>query len=118
MPTPTFRPSAAQRENVEIMMLLGESEEAIAKVIGCSRPTLRKHFADELANGRARKRLEVGRAMLEAARQGNASAARRLLDVSADRGNAHGSKARPMGKKESLQWYADHPPPEWADLVS
>jgi hypothetical protein len=49
----------------------GGSERAIAVVLGIARPTLREHFAYELANGRTVKRAQIHKRLEEAAAGGN-----------------------------------------------
>lgn len=57
MPRPQHRPphdpSEKLRKRVEHMVAIGFPQPDIAKVIGISEPTLRKHYRDELDCGRA-----------------------------------------------------------------
>jgi hypothetical protein len=51
MSRPQFKPSREQRKMVEAMTGFGIPQEAIAKVVGISEPTLRKHFEREISDG-------------------------------------------------------------------
>lgn len=74
-----FSPSKEQREKVEVLICANESEEDIARVLGISRPTLRKHFKEEIATGQAKRRAEVIMAQFRAAVGGNVSAQDKFL---------------------------------------
>lgn len=75
---PAFNPTAAHRRQVEMMLSVGTSADMIARAIGITEPTLRKHFREELANGLARRQLEVLSLLFKSARKGNVSAQRHL----------------------------------------
>src|SRR5262245_29254021 len=51
-----FQPTAAQRRDAMLLMAGGIGEAGIAAIFQLSVNCLRKHFADELLHGRARKR--------------------------------------------------------------
>jgi hypothetical protein len=51
MSRPQFKPSREQRKMVEAMTGFGIPQQAIAKVVGISEPTLRKHFEREISDG-------------------------------------------------------------------
>lgn len=55
------------------------SHEAIAMVLGISRPTLEKHFAHELAGGAFQRRFEALQGLHAAAKKGNVSAVKAYL---------------------------------------
>lgn len=57
------------------------NEDAVAAVIGVSRPTLRLYFAEELDHGRARKKAEVISLLYKTARKGNVSAQKKLNEL-------------------------------------
>ncbi len=78
---PPFRPSIEQRQTVEEMKFCGDSDEVIARAIGIDADTLRKRFADELADGYAQRRKEVVAMLFREARGGNVSAMRRLEEI-------------------------------------
>ena len=109
---PQFQPTNEQRETCSILAAGQMSEEAIASVFGITRPTLRKHFADELTTGAAKRNAAVLLALYETAVAGNVAAARTWLARQADQqGEALGKKARQRADA------AEAPPPEWADLL-
>lgn len=77
---PEFKPTKAQRANVEIAAGGGMPHEEIALALGITRPTLRKHFEDELTRGAMVRRIDVHVATYDAATvKRNASAARQYL---------------------------------------
>jgi len=108
---PAFIPSKAKRKLVEIMVAVGTKQPEIARALGCDAKTLRKHFADELDNGLARRRAAMLAAQYQAGLKGNATAQQRFLDR-VERAQAEKSlldppasgvrkaKARKLGKKE------------------
>lgn len=77
------------------------THEEIAIGLGISRPTLEKHFADELAEGAYRKRLEVLEAMHAAALKGNVTAQREYLSRSPRAAAPRPPEEKP-GKPEKL----------------
>ena len=48
---PAFQPTLTQRQRVERLKFVGESDNTIARALGIDPDTLRKHFEDELADG-------------------------------------------------------------------
>lgn len=88
------------------------SHEQIALGLGITKPTLYKHFGEELSTGAAQKRMEAMEALFAAARRGNAAAARTFLAISAAPApskppapapDAKQPKAERLGKKEQAQ---------------
>ena len=79
MPNPPFRPSSEQRERVGVLAASGLSEDAIARALDISRPTLRKHFREEMLTERAERRAQVLLAMYKAAIRGNVAAQKAWL---------------------------------------
>lgn len=77
---PEFRATDRQRDRVAVLISVGTTVADIAVVIGISEPTLRKHFATEIANGAAHKRAEVIEALYRNAVKGNVTAQRDYLD--------------------------------------
>jgi hypothetical protein len=57
------------------------TREQIALAIGCSPPTLDRHFAAELQTGFARRKAEAYELLWKQAQAGNASALRKLIDT-------------------------------------
>lgn len=76
---PPHAPTEQDRERVATLAGGGMSHEAIAMVIGVSRPTLEKHYERELSVGAFECRAEVIEAMRLAALKGNVSAAKYYL---------------------------------------
>lgn len=60
------------------MVSVGESKATIARALQIDEDTLKKHFADELANGLARRRMEVTALLFKSARAGNVAAQKHL----------------------------------------
>lgn len=75
---PEFQPTDEQRDRVEWYSFGGLSEDEIAEAIGCSRPTLKKHFFDSLDKGRGRKKARVIDLLVASAGAGNVSAQKYL----------------------------------------
>ncbi len=76
-----MKPTQAQRDDVELMVVAGMSQQAIAKALGTDKETLEKHFRLELDDGVGRKHLEVLGMLHAAAKKGNVSAQKKLLEV-------------------------------------
>lgn len=106
--SPEHRPTIANRQTVEEMKFCGESEDVIARALGISTPTLRKHYSVELTDGHSNRRKEIIGILFDAARKGNVSAAKRLDEMGKVAGAAAAVKAREvkapkLGKKEQQQ---------------
>jgi hypothetical protein len=71
---PPFEPTKEQRDRVEAMVGFGIPEEAIAKHIGVSGPTLRKHFRTEIDTGATKMLTSVAGALYRNAMKGNVTA--------------------------------------------
>ncbi|KAB0682020.1 hypothetical protein [Aureimonas leprariae] len=111
---PAYRPSLDERQTVEEMKFCGESDATIARSLGISEPTLRKHFVDELNNGHANRRKEVIGLMFQSARSGNVSAQKKLEEIGRvagaeaefERQSKPRAEAR-LGKKEQAKREAE-----------
>lgn len=127
---PPFKPTKAQCNDVESMKADGWSNERIALMLRISRPTLEKHFADELQYGRDKVQLENLKNLRKMAKK-NASAAKQLndrLDIAATRRPDGGDllpdppqhKEPKLGKKERQQLEAENPDraTEMGDLLA
>jgi hypothetical protein len=57
---PTFQPTDKQRGQVEAMARYGIPQDEIARAIGISRPTLLKHFVEEIQTGATKANAQVG----------------------------------------------------------
>lgn len=109
---PQFKPTSALRRKVEELLTGGMSKDECARAIGCSTPTLEKHFEEELANGIAKKRAEVIGLLFKSARKGNVTAQKKLEEMSRVSGAAEAvtgrePKAPRLGKKEERQVAAE-----------
>lgn len=71
-----FRPDPSHRRRVQELAAFGKPPAAIARVIGVSEPTLRKHFAEDLAIGAEKVEAEIITALMTKARAGNVAALR------------------------------------------
>ncbi len=78
---PTYRPSLEDRQTVEEMKFVGESDNMIARALGIDPDTLRKHFANELADGHAQRRKEIIGLLFKSARDGNVAAQKKLEEM-------------------------------------
>jgi len=109
---PQFQPTNEQRSQCAILAAGRMPEDDIAAAIGVSRPTLRKHFADELTTGAAKRNAAVLLALYATALAGNVAAARTWLARQADEQGAL------LGKKAQREAdAAEAPPGAWADLI-
>lgn len=102
---PAYRPSIEDRKTVEEMKFVGESDNTIARALSIDPDTLRKHFADELADGHAQRRKEVIGLLFKSARNGNVSAQKKLEEMgrvasASEAVKARETRAPKLGKKE------------------
>jgi hypothetical protein len=106
---PPFQPTRKQRQRVEELISCGMTLGNISKRIGISEKTLRLHFPDELAHGRALRRAEVIELLYATARTGDAAALCKLADMTVeDRSADCEAPAKPplrqrMGKKQAAE---------------
>jgi hypothetical protein len=110
---PSYRPTLEDRKTVEQMKFCGESDNTIARALNIDPDTLRKHFADELADGHAQRRKEVIGLMFDAARSGNVAAIKKLEEMGRVAGASEAVKAREtkapkLGKKEERRIAAEN----------
>jgi hypothetical protein len=75
---PPFKITQNNRHRVELLVAVGETQDFIARAIGCSAVTLRAHFASELEFGAARIRAEIISMLFRASERGNVSALKYL----------------------------------------
>jgi hypothetical protein len=73
---PPFKPTKDERGNVEMMAGFGVPHEQIASTIrgGIDAETLKKHFKQELIEGKAKASTQVGRSLFQKAIDGDTSA--------------------------------------------
>lgn len=78
---PEFKITKAMRNRVERFVSCSMSIKDISRAIGCSVPTLKLHFEEELATGAAKKRGRIIDLLYDAAENGNVSAQRKLVSM-------------------------------------
>lgn len=83
---PEFEATDDLRDKVEWYIATGMTQEEVARAIGCTVPTLVKHFGDNLNNAYARKKAAVTDMMVAAAMAGNASIQKRLEQIISTKG--------------------------------
>jgi hypothetical protein len=71
MSRPSFTPTEDQRRQVKMMAALGISRDSIAKVIGITPKTLRKHFDREVVRGGIEAIMQVAGKLYQSAMGGN-----------------------------------------------
>ena len=64
---PQHQPDEKSRKFVEAMSAAGLTQEEIGRIVGISDPTLRKHYAKELATAAAKANAMVGESLLNQA---------------------------------------------------
>lgn len=67
---PEFTPTEPQRAQVKAMAAYGVPQDDIATVIGCSSPTLRKHFWSELDTAAIEANAKVAQSLFRKAVEG------------------------------------------------
>ena len=101
---PPFKSTPGLRRKVEELVCCGMSQDEVARAIGCSAPTLVKHFGEALTTGVARKRAEIIGMLFKAAKKGNVTAQKKLEEMSrvVSASESFERPARParVGKKE------------------
>ena len=110
---PSFKPTKPMRDTVETAVAAGVSTSEIAAVLGISRTTLQGHFADELANGRARKLIQTLNLLQRAARRGSVAAMKFLVNVFSNRAPVRLGK-KELQKREAEIALANS---EWRDIL-
>lgn len=104
-PTPAGRPKFAvnlkMRKRVLDMVGCKVSHEDIARAIGCTPPTLKLYFAEELKIGEAILREEALALIIKSARKGNVSAQRKFISLT------HGGDLGDENMKFSSTKYED-----------
>ncbi len=113
---PTFEPTADDRKNVAGMFGVGLSVEEVCRVVGISRPSLHKHFPDEIASGRDAANLAVKQSLFRKATAAKVSSAsvkaiELWLKMS---GDLQGSDISKKGQRDIDA--RKTPEGEWADL--
>jgi hypothetical protein len=73
---PPHAPTPSQRQTAQVMRADGDSLPIIARTIGISEKTLRRHYKTELEDGHAQVVAAIGAAVVKQALAGNMVAAR------------------------------------------
>ena len=71
---PAFKPSETDRRRVMMLVVCGIAQDKIAEHLGISKPTLYRHFADELDNGNDIANAAVAGSLYQNAVDGTVSA--------------------------------------------
>lgn len=77
----SYVPGERDRRQVALLVAIGTGMAEIAAVVGVTEPTLRRHFAVEIATGAAKKRAENLLRLEAAAAKGNVAAQKTLHDM-------------------------------------
>jgi|SRR5215510_14070332 len=93
---PPFEPTPEQRNIVERAAGLGFTQEKIAALIGTTKPTLEKHFREELDRGMALMHYKVGSSLVDNALAGNVNAQQFYLSRQAVGKRQPWSKTKPL----------------------
>jgi hypothetical protein len=72
---PRFEPTPEHRRQAETLAGLGLPHKHIARILGCSEPTLRKYLSDELASGDAKATAKVAQNLFQIATSGKSKEA-------------------------------------------
>lgn len=121
MSRPPHEPSEKDRKTVESMTGYGVPEDDIARVLGVSRPTLRKWYSHELDTGHIKANSQVAQSLYQKAMgsgQGAVTACIFWLKVRAGWVEPRPWDEAPLGRKEQLQQAAataGGASTEWAD---
>lgn len=78
-----FRPTPEQRQMVEALAGWGVAVDEIARSVapgGMTPASLRRHFADELGQGRTKADAAIAETLIEQARQGNVAACKLWIE--------------------------------------
>ena len=103
----THEPTSGDLKYVEALSSYGVPEDDIARVVGISRMTLRKHYADQLENGATRANAQVAGFLFGAAKKGSVPAMMFWLRCRAKWSDASALSA--LGKKEERLAQAQQP---------
>ena len=119
---PAHEPKPEDRRYVEAMSAMGLPAWQIARIVGITEPTLRKHYAEEIELGPWRANLEVAQSLFrQATRKDKPSLVAQIFWLKARAGWIEAGKDMDApGKKavaEALSKTADHGTP-WEDLLS
>ena len=74
MGRPSYQPTPKDLKYVEALSSYGVPEDDIARVVGITRKTLRKHYLDQLENGATRANAQIAGFLFTAAKKGSVPA--------------------------------------------
>lgn len=97
--TPSFKITAAMRQDVAMLAACNEPQELIAKAIGVSEDQLVQFFTEELEGGASRYRLKSLHRLEKLADGGNPSAIRQLVALTASAEATRAPAPGYVGKK-------------------
>lgn len=75
MALPEHKPTSRNRKQAEALAGYGVPQEDIARLLGITEPTLRKHYRDDLDRGMAKANARIGQSLFRMASTGNVTAA-------------------------------------------
>lgn len=106
---PAFQPTDKDRATVKSMSAFGIPDYEIAKVIGITPPTLRKHFWQELEVGHIEANAKVAQSLFKKATgDGNQSVQAAIFWLKARAGWRDKAPEETLGKKEQRDIEARH----------
>jgi hypothetical protein len=105
---PRHQPTARERQTVEILAGFGIPNDKIKQVIGISKPTLERHYRNELDQGAAKVEAQLAGSLLRIARGSDGAALKAITFALQCRFGWHftvdpGFDPAPQGKKEAAQ---------------
>ena len=103
------QPTPGDLKYVEALASYGVPEANIARVVGISLETLRKHYADQLENGQTRTNAVVAGFLFAAAKRGSVPAMMFWLRCRAGWSESRDSALSALGKKEERLAQAQQP---------
>ncbi len=113
-----FRPTAEQKQFVEVLVAANFSTEQIAQSLGIDAKTLRANFGHELTHGASTYEARMIGSLLQSALGGNVSAARELERKIGERtGNSKKGKLSPKALAD-LVAHTAHIGTSWEDVMS
>ena len=104
---PSHQPTPKELKYVEALSSYGVPEDDIARVVGITIKTLRKHYRDQLENGATRANAQIAGFLFTAAKKGSVPAMMFWLRCRSRW--AEGSALSALGKKEERLAQAQQP---------
>jgi DNA-binding XRE family transcriptional regulator len=106
---PPYVPSQRDRDTVTLLVATGVTQDDMCKLLGISRPTLRRAFAAEIETGALKANLRIANALFSTAMKGNAAAqifwlrCRARWTMAQPSRDDDADEFEPMGKKDRAQ---------------